>query len=1217
MDHLNTVLTFPIPGFSYRDLYNPGKLAELTSAFLDTLHSKDPKLSTRFAAYRNQKGRGLSEIEVSAILTGTAPHLSAFVGWLFGIEDQLKELRLRTDRESVIFRFKKEFVTRRALRNIDPAQAAGFDFEALSGQVNALRRGITGVPRDDFELEIAAITMELVDHERFVKTGLPESSQRFVRSLRERLSASQDLPPLAARENDDGSLADFLGSMTALLERWVAAAYHTQHEETRGWVSFRIPGHLDFARLVEIHPSPGPIPHTLAGPEDCMRRRDGFDLTDPRYSEREAQGEVEYCILCHERNKDSCSKGLRDGGKARKNPLGSPLNGCPLGQKISESHALKEQGDPLAALAVIMIDNPLLPGTGHRICNDCMKACIYQKQEPVNIPQVETRILTDILALPWGLEIYALLTRWNPLNAQRPHALPYNGMNILVTGLGPAGYTLAHYFLNEGFGVVGIDGLKIEPLPASLLGDEPAPIRDYATVSRNLSDRVLAGFGGVSEYGITVRWDKNFLTVLYLTLMRRQHFRVYDGIRLGGTISIEDAWAYGFDHACLATGAGKPTFVAMKNNLIRGIRKASDFLMALQLTGAGKKDSMANLQVQLPALVIGGGLTAIDTATELMAYYPVQVSKIKHRYDILAARYGVAAIEKMYSGDELDRLRVFLTHAEEIDAERTRAASAGVEPDFIPLLRKWGGVHICYRKGLVDSPAYRLNHEEVIKALEEGITFVENMSPLEAVPDAAGAVREMLFAEQANVEGKWRSTGTTVRMPAHTVMVAAGTVPNVMYELEHPGTFALDKRNEFFQTHTISPGGGGQHSALEPGATGFFTSYARDGRYVSFYGDNHPEFAGNVVKAMASSRKGYSAVLEALAGTLRERLNEEAAARSLRWTSLIRTLDADLRAEVVRVNRLTPTITEIVVRAPKAAREFRPGQFYRFQSYEVDAPRVDGTLVMMEGIALTGAWVVPHEGLIGLITLEVGASSRMCALLSPGQRVVLMGPTGTPTEIPEKSTVLLLGGGLGNAVQFSIAKACKARGNRVIYFAGYKHGGDFFKREEIETATDVVVYSVDDGEQIPTTRPQDRTFTGNIVQAMLAYARGELGPAAIPLSEATRIIAIGSDRMMAAVTTARHSVLEKYLRKAHIGVVSINSPMQCMMKAICAQCLQRHIDPATGDETFVFSCVNQDQLMDHVDFENLNSRLKANSVMEKVTNLWLDYLLERWQAARV
>ena len=60
--------------------------------------------------------------------------------------------------------------------------------------------------------------------------------------------------------------------------------------------------------------------------------------------------------------------------------------------------------------------------TGHRICNDCMKACIYQKQEPVDIPQVETRTLKDVLALPWGFEIYSLLTRWNPLDLRRPAA---------------------------------------------------------------------------------------------------------------------------------------------------------------------------------------------------------------------------------------------------------------------------------------------------------------------------------------------------------------------------------------------------------------------------------------------------------------------------------------------------------------------------------------------------------------------------------------------------------------------------------------------------------------------------------------------------------------------------------------------------------------------------------------------------------------------------
>jgi NADPH-dependent glutamate synthase beta chain and related oxidoreductases len=82
---------------------------------------------------------------------------------------------------------------------------------------------------------------------------------------------------------------------------------------------------------------------------------------------------------------------------------------------------------------------------------------------------------------------------------------------------------------------------------------------------------------------------------------------MYGGIRFGGTIPIEDAWAYGFDHVAVASGAGRPTIIDMKNNLIRGIRKASDFLMALQLTGAFKRHALPNLQARLPAIVIGGG----------------------------------------------------------------------------------------------------------------------------------------------------------------------------------------------------------------------------------------------------------------------------------------------------------------------------------------------------------------------------------------------------------------------------------------------------------------------------------------------------------------------------------------------------------------------------------------------------------------------------------
>ena len=69
--------------------------------------------------------------------------------------------------------------------------------------------------------------------------------------------------------------------------------------------------------------------------------------------------------------------------------------------------------------------------------------------------------------------------------------------------------------------------------------------------------------------------------------------------------------------------------------------------------------------------------------------------------------------------------------------------------------------------------------------------------------------------------------------------------------------------------------------------------------------------------------------------------------------------------------------------------------------------------------------------------------------------------------------------------------------------------------------------------------------------------------------------------------------------------------MQCMMKEICAQCLQPHVDPATGSVTYVFSCFNQDQPLDRVDFPGLAARLAQNSVQEKLTAQWIDRCLVR------
>jgi hypothetical protein len=93
------------------------------------------------------------------------------------------------------------------------------------------------------------------------------------------------------------------------------------------------------------------------------------------------------------------------------------------------------------------------------------------------------------------------------------------------------------------------------------------------------------------------------------------------------------------------------------------------------------------------------------------------------------------------------------------------------------------------------------------------------------------------------------------------------------------------------------------------------------------------------------------------------------------------------------------------------------------------------------------------------------------------------------------------------------------------------------------------------------------------------------------------------------VAAARRGPLATHLSPDHVGIGSINSPMQCMMKEVCAQCLQRHVDPVTGKESIVFSCFNQDQKLDTLDWANLRARLSQNSLEEKMANLWLDHLL--------
>ncbi|WP_225412230.1 FAD-dependent oxidoreductase [Stigmatella hybrida] len=1237
-------LTLGLPGFTFEDLYRPQGLRRLADRFDAWMSEHEPELLQAFDAYRKSGGTSVSGPAESELLIRVSRHVGAFLARLFSIGEETESLARRLTGELPLFDFKRDFITRRVFKKGAPDRPSLAEYPSLDARMRLLLQlGFPEALALDPERSLAESVLTLMDLERVFSGALPPANKAREPELRARWTAlrtalastpegKEAFGASLVTQGEDAAELQAVRALLSLADRWTyARALHPELKELfHTWPTHRIPKPLVFDQLVTLHRPDPQLPEISESPGHHLRHRDGFKLTDRRGTPRDVMNEVDYCVICHEREKDSCSKGFKakdpvaEGHTYKKNPLGIPLTGCPLDERISEVHALKREGLSVGALAMVMLDNPMCPGTGHRICNDCMKACIFQKQEPVNIPLAETSTLTDVLDLPWGFEIYGLLSRWNPLNVRRPYALPYIGRNALVVGLGPAGYTLAHYLLNEGFGVTGVDGLKIEPSPDELVGRNGQalqPIRDWRALTRELDERVLEGFGGVSEYGITVRWDKNFLTLIHLTLARRANLHIYGGVRFGGTLTIDDAWALGFDHIAIAAGAGRPTIIGMKNNLIRGIRKASDFLMALQLTGAFKRDSLANLQVQLPAIVIGGGLTGIDTATELMAYYPVQVQRMLERHEQLTAELSEETVLARLDAEERATYQMFLEHGRAVRAEREKALAEGRSPDFIHLVRSWGGVSLVYRRSLTESPAYRLNHEEVVKALEEGIRFIERMSPTEALQDASGAVRAIRFERMVTQDGKLKGSGEFFEMPAKTVCVAAGTSPNVTYEKEYPGTFQLDENKEYFQGFELDEAG--EAFALRPveavedldAKVGFFTSYQKDGRFISFYGDNHPTYAGNVVKAMASAKDGYPQVARLFAREVAAMDFSDGAAQAAREARLaahFAKLDEALNATIVAVNRLTPTIVEVVVKAPFAASHFEPGQFYRLQNFERLAPVVDGTRLTMEGLALTGAWVDKEKGLMGTIVLEMGSSSRLCAALRPGEAVVLMGPTGTPTEIAHNETVVLVGGGLGNAVLFSIARSLKAAGCRVVYFAGYRQKVDSFKQAEIEAGTDQIIWSVDSGETIQPRRPQDAAFRGNVVQAMLAYAQGQLGPQpVISLSEVDRIIAIGSDRMMRAVQEARHGVLQPFLKPGHEAIGSINSPMQCMMKEICAQCLQKHVDPRTGKETWVFSCYNQDQNLDQVDFVNLNQRLRGNTVMEKVSDVFLARLLQK------
>lgn len=1167
-----------LTSFSFAELFTAEGLLQLDQRFLDQLGQVNPNLYEDLLAYR-QESRPFTPLAVSELLLASSLILEDFLVALFNIEEAAAIAEAQTLSNNPVSAFKKFFVLRRAKKHLQNTENLP-DYTQLTHWLN---EQLSNAPlkTTDKELAISLLANHYIAQPEKYTNEIEKLTQWCIHGL---------ITPEAK-------------------------------ELIKNWTSFRIPERIDYANLVPCNTVEQDKLERLATPEPSLRLRDGFKLTDPRMSAREAQDEVNYCIYCHDHDGDFCSKGfpVKKGDPTqglKKNLLDVTLTGCPLEEKISEMHTLKRDGNTIAALAMVMIDNPMCPATGHRICNDCMKACIYQKQDPVNIPQAETRVLIDVLYLPWGVEIYDLLTRWNPLRQKQWVMKPYNGLKIMIAGMGPAGFTLAHHLLLEGFAVVGFDGLKIEPLPENLIKE---PIYRFDDLKESLDERLMAGFGGVAEYGITVRWDKNFLKLIYISLMRRPYFQVFGSTRFGGTVTIADAWEMGFDHFVVAVGAGLPKALSIPGSLAPGMRQANDFLMALQLGNAAKKESLTNLQVRLPAVVIGGGLTGVDTATEVQAYYITQVEKILERHEKLVEIYGEDHVRSQLDPASLEILEEFLAHGRAVRKERERAKQNNEKPNFIKLIRQWGGVTIVYRRKMQESPAYINNHEELTKALQEGVYYLEALEPASVDLNHFGHVETLVCRRRIQKsDSEWETTTEELRIPSRSIFVATGTQPNTAYEFEHRGTFTrqgLQYQHYEEQDGKLTIPHGITHNK-EP-HFGPFTSYQKEHYRVSLIGDTHPVFHGSIVKAIASGMRTYPKIL----AVLKNKVNNRGYAQE--YQTFAKHIDNLFKTKITKVERRTENVIELTIQAPLAAKHFQAGQFYRLQNYETFAPKIDHTSLQIEPLALIATEADKQHGLLKFIVIESGASSKLCAIFQPDDPVSLMGPTGVRAKIAhEHETVLIIGNQLSIALLNSYGSALRHTGNRVIYLGNFKSKNEVYCQSTIEKATDLIIWSTKAGALISTNRPQDYSSQGDAIDVLLRYAQGKLDHnkphPEIPLTDVDRIYVVGNSDLLRRFQQVRQSELKEFLVKNPRVYGSVYSTMQCMLKGVCAQCLQWQIDPETGKRTkAVFACSWPDQPLELIDFDNMDERRAQNRLQEHLSNLWVDYLFDKHPIQRV
>ena len=196
--------------------------------------------------------------------------------------------------------------------------------------------------------------------------------------------------------------------------------------------------------------------------------------------------------------------------------------------------------------------------------------------------------------------------------------------------------------------------------------------------------------------------------------------------------------------------------------------------------------------------------------------------------------------------------------------------------------------------------------------------------------------------------------------------------------------------------------------------------------------------------------------------------------------------------KIVKKRELNPTVTEMVIEAPLIAKKAKAGQFIIIRAKE-DSERIPLTIAHYDAAA----------GTVAIIFQIVGAGTMQLNSLKEGEYVHdFVGPLGKATEIEGLKNVCVVGGGVGCAIAYPIAKEMHEKGIDVTFIAGFRSKDIVILEDEMKAASNKSIICTDDGSY------GIKGFTTALLQQEIDANIAEGRP------QFDRVIAIGPDIMM-------------------------------------------------------------------------------------------------------